>query len=484
MPEETLKQKSVRGVVWSVTNTTSIYVVQFVVSIVLARLLVPEDFGIVCVAYVVMALIECITNVGLFGAFIQKKDVDELDCNTFFWSNLVMSTCIYAVAFFAAPKVADFYDEPILVPVIRIVALNPVMGSFQVVQLGKLSRNLNFKIIGLVGIVSAVVSCIIAMLLAYDGWGVWTLVWQNFSATAVGVCVINVISPWRPGLSYSWERFRRFFSFSSKLMATGILDICCNNISRIVIGKCFSIRDLGFYTKGVHFPQFVMSAVNGPISNVSFPMLAKLQDDPERYRSALRKSLKTSTFFVAPMMAGLVVTAEPLTLLLFGEKWLPSVVFLRIAAVYLAFYPISTLNQAAIKGLGRSDIFFWIEIVKKILIVAVMMAAFPFGLLIFVLSQVPTTLLSVLIDTLPLKRLIGYSTWMQMKDVGAMFLGSAIMVALLYPMNFLAFNRFVIMAVQVPLGVGIYAVHSWIFNRELLMECIDLTKGILFRRRR
>lgn len=471
-----------KGIIWSFVNRSSIQVVQFVVSMVLARLLTPEDYGVVGLAYVAIALVECFTNLGIGGAIVQKKEVDELDYNTFFWTDTTVRLFVFAFVFIISPWVALYYKKPELTWIIRVIVFTVPLGILTSVPILKLTRAIDFRTTAWIGMTSCIISCSSALCCAYKGFGVWSLVVQNLVSTIINALLTIIVVPWYPIFTYSKQRFKQFFGFGSKMMFSGIMDTVYNNITGLIIGKAFSVESLGYYSKGQHVPQLVMNSVNGPINSVSFPMLSKLQNDPEKYKNALRKALKTSLFFISPMMFGLFVIAKPLTILLYGTKWIPAVPFLRIMALVFIFHPVHTLNLTALMGLGRSDLFLKLEILKKIVGIVTIALFLPFGLIVFVGSKLLNVATSILINTMPMKKLIGYTTWQQLCDIMHSLSGGIVMALVLLPFNLLSLNQFLIMSIQIPLGIATYLIYSWLFNRELLKENSQLLVKITLRK--
>ncbi len=479
---ESLKQKSMKGIIWSFANRSSIQIVQFIVSMVLARLLTPEDYGVVGLAYVAIALVECFTNLGIGGAIVQKKEVDELDYNTFFWTDTGVRVFVFVFIFLLSPSVASYYGKSELIWIIRVIAINVPLGILTSVPILKLTRAMDFRTTAWIGVTSRIISCSTGLFCAYRGFGVWSLVIQNVTSGLISTPLTLAVVPWIPKLQYSKQRFRQFFSYGSKMMISGIMDTVYNNITGLIIGKAFSVESLGYYSKGQHVPQLVVNSVNSPINNVSFPMLSKLQSEPEKFKNALRKSLKTSLFFISPMMMGLFVVAKPLIVLLYGSKWIPAVPFLRIMALVLIFHPVHTLNLTALMGLGRSDLFLKLEILKKIVGIATMALFLPFGLTVFVSSKLLNVVTSVLINTSPMKKLIGYTTWQQLCDIVRALAGSIVMALIILPLNLLDYNQYLIMSFQIPMGIAIYFLYSWLFNRELLKDNCQLLLKIALRK--
>lgn len=470
-----------RGIIWSFLNRCSNQVVMFAVSMVLARLLSPEDFGVIALANVTIGLVTCFTNLGLGAALIQRAEVEDLDYCTFFWADAVMRTLVYIIIFIIAPYAADYYGKSELCILIRLLALGIPIGMIASVSGLKLTRAMDFRTPSVISMVCCVISSVVSLIMALSGCGLWTIVGQQLTIIILATLITFWRVPWMPKFLFSWMRFRQFFSFGSKMLASGILDTFYNDIISIIIGKYFSLSSLGYFNKGQSIPQLLINSVNGPINGVSFPMLSKLQGDKAKYRAAFSRALQTSVFFCAPMMVGLIVVAKPLIILLFGEKWIPSVPFMQIMAIVSIFSPLHYLNLNAIMAMGRSDIFLKLEVAKKISAIIIILASIPFGLMTFISSKILISIVCLIINAYPLKTLLDYSLWKQMKDLAHTAVGSLVMLLLLFPLQWLPWSPYQIMTLQIPLGIVVYFGWEWLFNRQLLLSNILLLKNVIHR---
>jgi teichuronic acid exporter len=302
---KTLKQKAAHGVVWSAVERFSAQGVQFVLGLILARLLTPEDYGLIGMLAIFLAVSQTFIDSGFSTALVQKKNRDELDYSTTFYFNIVVALVFYALLFFTAPLIADFYDEPLLQSLTRVVGLTIIINSLGVVQRAKFTINVDFKTQTKASLSSIIISGLVGIYLAYTGFGVWALVVQNLMRRTINVLVLWVISKWHPHKGFSWERFRGLFSFGSKLLLSGLLDTVFQNIYTIVIGKVFSAHTLGFFTRAKQFAAFPSSNITGVIGRVTFPVLSQLQDDDAKLRSAYTKIIKISALIIFPLMMGL-----------------------------------------------------------------------------------------------------------------------------------------------------------------------------------
>ena len=414
-----LKSSVITSLIWKFLERIGTQGVQFVVAIVLARLLAPADFGLIALVTVFIALANVFVQSGLNTALIQKKDADNLDFSTVFYASLAVAALLYGVLYVGAPLIADFYNgQTKLIPVIRVLGVILLMGAVNSVQEAYVARNMMFKKLFYRSICAIIPSGIFGVALAYLGYGIWALVGQQLM-NSILICVIMWFTvKWRPQPVFSFARFRGLFSFGWKLLCSALLDTLYRNIRDLIIGKMFTPADLGFYNRGDQFPKIIIANINASIQSVLLPSLSSVQDDKSRLKSLARRSIKTSAFLILPMMAGLAAVAKPLTLVLLGEKWLPAVPFIQICCFSYAFWPIHTTNLSAINAIGRSDVFLKLEIIKKcyglaILGLAIWLFRSPIGI---AASAAVTAPLGSFVNAYPNKKLLNYGFIEQMKD--------------------------------------------------------------------
>ena len=418
MADKNLKSQVVRGVFWRLGERFGTQGIGFLVALVLARLLGPEAYGTLALLTIFIALSNVFVDCGFGTALVRKNDASDLDFNSVFYLSLVFAGVLYGVLFFAAPWIADFYQRPVLVPLLRVMAFSVVINSINGVQNAVLARGLLFNLSFRIGLVQTVTTGIVGIASACAGLGVWSLVWGTLSGSLAGTAVRWFLIGWRPQLMFSFVAVRGLFSFSWKLLCSALLDTFFVNLYGLVIGRIYTPSDLAFYNRGRQFPQAAMDAVNGSLMSVMFPAFSKLQDDKMRLRNAVRKALLLSTFAVFPLMALLAAIAEPLIRFLLGEAWLPAVPFMQIGCVIFAFWPVHTINLQVVNALGRSDIFLKLEIIKKVMSAAVLFVSIHYGVLFLAFMElVVSTPVSAWLNSHPNGRLIGYGTGRQMRDL-------------------------------------------------------------------
>ncbi len=414
---ESLKHKTLRGTLWSSIERFSVQGVMFVVMIIMARILTPEDYGLVGMLTIFIAISQSLIDSGFSQALIRKQDRSEIDNSTVFYFNIAVGVILYLILFFSAPLIAKFYNEPILVPLTRVISLSILINSFVVVQRALLTVNIDFKTQAKASFSAAIASGIVGITMAYTGWGVWSIVWYQITNLAVNVGLLWIFSKWRPQLVYSWKSFKELFFFGSKLAASGILDTLYNNIFLIVIGKIFKASDLGYYTRAQQFAAFPSSNLTGIIQRVTFPVLCTIQDDDERLQSVYRRFLRLSAFLIFPLMIGLAAVAKPLVLLLLKEQWEFAATLLSIICLSMMWYPIHSINLNLLQVKGRSDLFLKLEIVKKCVGIVILCGTIPLGLVAMCWGTVLSSLISLIINTHYTGKLIQVGFLKQIKDL-------------------------------------------------------------------
>lgn len=453
--------------------------VSLVVSIVLARLLAPEVYGTIALVTVFTTILNVFVDSGLGNALIQKKDADDLDFSTVFFFNIVMCCMLYIVLFLIAPLIAAFYNSDELVPVVRVLGLTLVISGVKNVQQAYVSKTMQFKRFFFATLGGTIGAAIIGIAMAYYGFGVWALVTQQIFNATVDTIILWVTVKWRPKRMFSWKRLKVLFSFGWKLLASALLETFYNNIRQLIIGKLYTSADLAQYNRGKQFPDLIVSNINTSIDSVLLPVMSKSQDDPKQIKSMTRRSIKTSTYIMAPLMMGLAFCAESIVGLILTDKWLPCVPFLRIFCITYMFYPIHTANLNAIKAMGRSDLFLKLEIAKKVVGIALLLSTMWFGVMAMAYSLLISSVLSQIINSWPNRKLLNYGYLEQLKDilpgiVLAVFMGCCVNLVSLFNLS-----NVVTLLMQIPLGAAIYIVASALLHLESFEYLMDMIRPIL-----
>lgn len=438
----TLKQKVTKGAIWTLMEKLSCQAVSFVVGMILARLLTPDDYGTVALTAIFFSVAGVLVDGGFGGALIQKKDADELDFNSVFYLNLSLSVVAYIALYFAAPWIADFYKTPELVYIVRVSALSFFFNAVNAIQGAELTKKMLFHLSFRISLITTFTSAVCGITLAFKGLGVWALVWSSLVTGLVGVIARWCIIAWRPKAMFSFSRLKPLFSYGWKMAFSSLLDRAFAELNGLLIGKYYTKSDLAFVNKGNHLPQLVMGQVDDTLGRVSFPALVLLQNDRDKLRDAMRRMIQCSTFLLFPLMVGVSACAKSELRLLYGEAWLPAAPYMMLACFSFALWPFHTINLKGIQALGRSDIFLKLEIVKKISKLIVVLAFFRFGVFPFMCAGAfALGPLSVIINSWPNKKLLNYSLRMQIMDVLPTALICGVEAAVVFGVNY-AFKFF------------------------------------------
>lgn len=476
-----LKQKTISGLFWRFAERCGAQGVSFIVSIVLARLLAPNDYGLIAMVTVFITISQVFVDSGMGNALIQKKDADNLDFSSVFYFNIVLCLIIYAILFFISPYIAKFYNSPELVPVLRVLSLTVVISAIKNVQQAYVSKHMLFKRFFYSTLGGTLIAAIVGIVIAYLGYGVWALVAQQLVNTIIDTTILWVTVKWRPTKEFSFERLKRLFSFGWKLLVSALIDTVYNNVRQLIIGKLYSSADLGYYNRGKTIPNLVVTNINSSIDSVLLPALSVEQSHVEKVKAMTRRAIKISSYIMWPMMIGIVVVAEPLVRILLTEKWIDSVPYLRIFCIMFAFQPIQTANLNAIKAMGRADLFLKLEIVKKGLGLLILLGVVKYGVLAIAGSLLIYTFVAQVLNSLPNKKLLNYSYFEQLKDIVPYIGLASLMAIIIYPISMLNWSDFVIIAIQVALGVTIYVIGSIIFRFDSFRYIYNILMNLLKR---
>ena len=471
-----LKEKAVRGMFWSSVERFSVQGIQFVVLVVMARLLTPADYGLVGMLAIFLAVSQSLVDSGFSQALIRKQDRTERDNSTVFYFNIAVGLVLYGLLFLSAPLVAGFYRTPELEPVMRVLCLGVVFNSLAVVQRALLTVRIDFKTQAKASLSGAVLSGVTGIWMASSGWGVWSIVAQQLLNLGVNTLLLWAFSGWRPRRAYSWSSFRELFSFGSKMLASGLLDVTYRNIYLITIGRLFTATNLGYYTRAHQFAEFPSSNLTGILQRVTYPVLCEIQDDDARLASAYRRFLRVSAFVIFPLMTGLAAVAEPLVLLLLKEQWLFAATLLQILCLAMMWYPVHAINLNLLQVKGRSDLFLRLEVIKKALGVGVLCVTIPLGLVPMCVGQIVTSFFSLVINTHYTGKLIRVGFLRQMGDLLPTLLLSLGMGVAVY----IAIQRLSSPGVQlcagIPLGILLYLAAARLLRFPELGEVLALLK--------
>lgn len=454
-----------------------------VVQIILARMLLPEDYGIIGYLTVFITVSDVFLKQGFTTALIQKKDADDLDFSSVFYANFGVSVLLYLVFFFAAPYVAVFYEEPRLVLIMRVLCINVMIGAISAVHDAIMARNLEFKKSFVRSLSNTVTNGIVGITLAYTGAGVWSLVYAKLAGITVGALVLCATVKWRPKLVFSFNRIKKLFKYSSRVLGTNLLNTLFNNINPLIIGKFHSSAALGYYQRGQNIPHTIMNTVDGSMSEVMYPTFSKLQSDLIALKSALRRAIKLSTYVVFPCLLGLLAVSKSLTVFLLTEKWLPSVPYMQLTCVICLFWPL-TARLHALNAIGKSDLTFKLSLVAKLISFVCLVFSARYDVVSIMYGSIVAASINFFINTYFIGKHLDYSYKELGKDILPQLALSMLMVAIVYLVEFLNYSPFITLVIQIPLGAVVYVIGSVIFKLESYVYILNMANSLLKRKAR
>lgn len=482
MVNNNLKFQTIRGIIWKAVDSFAVQGIQFIIGIILARLLLPSDYGLLGMLAIFLALSQSFVDSGMGSGLIQRRNCSSQDFSTVFIFNFGVSVFFYLLLYLSAPYIAIFYNAPDLIPITRVIGINIIINALSVVQRARLTIALDFKTQANINIIATSVSGVIAIYLAYTGFGVWSLVVRQIISSIVSVVLLWYLSQWKPTLVFSKQSFKELFGYGSKLLVSGIIAQFFNNIYNIVIGKTYSANELGFYTQAKGFTELAAGSVTNIIQQVTFPVLSSLKEDTSRMVSAYRRLIKMSSFFIFPTMTLLSVLADPFISLFLGEKWLLTIPLLQLMAFARIFYPLSSLNMNILNAKGRSDLFLKVDMSKMPIAIIALIITLPLGVKAIVIGHVVTSFISYFINAYLPGKYFGYGAIAQLKDIWPYMLGSLITaITTLFVISFIE-SSLLQLIIGMFVALATYLLFcSWIKVDELKEIKIIVVK--LFRKR-
>lgn len=479
MAESDMNQRVAKGLFWKLLENGGAQGVQFVIAIILARLLSPAEYGVVGLIMIFITIANVFVQSGFSTALVQKRQADPVDFSSVCYFELAAALVLYGLLYMAAPRIASFYHIPVLREIVRVLAVVLFPGVVISVQTAYVSRKMEFKGLFLSTLAASVVSGLLSILLAWKGWGVWAMVGQQVSYYFSLMLVLFLTVSWKPQLTFCGDRVRDMFSFGWKLLCASLLDTVFSNLYGLLIGKLYNEELLGSYNRGEQFPRLIASNLSAAIQAVLLPAFSAIQDDREAVCGMVSRAIRLSSFAVIPMLLGLFAVADTLVLALLGEKWLVCVPFLRIMCISYCFWPIHIANLQAINAVGRSDIFLKLEIIKKALSLLALAVGMQFDVVVMVSLKAVQDFLCTFVNGAPNKRLLGYSIRRQWQDVMPAAALSAVMCAVVigagYQLAWLpAWPKLLL---QILCGIVVYVVLAWAFRLESFCFLWGLVKN-------
>lgn len=471
-----LKKKASSGFAWTFAEQIGNQGAGFIVSLILARLLLPEEFGLIGMIAVFFSVGKALIDSGLAQSLIREQEADQEDFSTVFYFNLAASILIYLAIYFTAPLVADFYNQPILINILRLYCISFIIMAFGAVQSARFTKKMRFKTLTLIAVPATIIGGIIGIVMAYTGFGVWSLVWSQLATTAISTAQIWIYSKWTPSLTFSIPKFKDHFNYGYKLTLSGILYRVFNNIYIIIIGRYFSAAQVGFYTRAETMKQMPVSNLSNALNKVTFPLFATIQNDDVRLKRVYKQLMKMVVFAVAPVLIILAVLAEPVFRFLFTEKWLPAVPYFQILCITGIIRPVLSYNLNVLKVKGKSGLYLKLDVYKRGLTILAIVIGIQFGIYGLLYAQVVLHFFFFVINAHYTDKFINYSAWQQAKDISPL-----IFLALLCGGAVFFFDQLIVESYDVVriiagglLGVVLYLGSAYLLNLETLKQLMDL----------
>lgn len=479
MSEGGLQRKVFSGLIWKFGERIGAQAVSFLVSIILARLLLPSDYGVIALITIFIDIANVFVSSGFGAALVQKKDADEVDFSSVFYFSIVMSWVLYIIVFLGAPAVAGFYDKEILTPVLRVMALKLPLAGVNSVQHAYVQKKMLFKRFFFSTLIGTVGSAVVGIVMAYTGFGAWALVAQYLFNSTMDTVVLWFTVRWRPVWRFSLGRMKYLFGFGWKMLASELIHTSYKQIRSLIIGKVYTEKDLAFYNQGGKLPSLIVTNINSSVSSVLFPAMTLKQDDTGKLKEMVRLSIRVSSYIMWPLMIGLLVISEPIVRLMFTEKWLPCVPYMQIACIQFALEPVQTANVQAVKAMGKGRTYLIMEIVKKLFGIVMIVAVMYQGVMAIAVTAMFVTFFAALVNSTPNRKYLGYTYREQLVDLIPSILLAAAMGICVYGVGRLPVPDLVSIVLQVVSGAASYIILSLAFRVSQFRYIIDILKNFI-----
>jgi len=469
------KSKVIGGLAWKFFERSAYQIINFAVTMILARLLSPDEYGMIAIVIAIIAILQVFVDSGMGIALVQKRKVTDTDFSTVFFVNISVAILLYSVIFGAAPLISEFYAKN-LTNIIRILSLMIIIFAVKNIFQSYMIRNMLFRKAFIASIAGIITGGIFGITFAYKGFGVWALVSQQLICELVCALLLAILIKWKPGCQFSWNSFNAVFSFGWKLLVSSLIDTIFNNIRQLLIGKFYSSGDLAYYSKGEQFPNVIVSNINTSMNTVLLPVMSQHQDSKPQVKNAARKIIRTSSYLIWPMMVGLCVVAEKLVVLLLTKEWIGIVPYIRIFCFMYALQSIQTTNLNVMKSLGRTDLCLKLEVIKKCVGLFIIIISLHFGVLFVAVGSLIYAVIASMINAYPNKKLIDYSYIEQLKDILPFILISAAMGIPVYFVGNIPVQLMSVLIIQIIVGIMIYLLLSWLFKIDCFFELLSIVR--------
>ncbi|MGN0243007.1 MAG: lipopolysaccharide biosynthesis protein [Lachnospiraceae bacterium] len=483
MNSNEIKKSTLSGMFWKFFERSFAQLVSLVVSIILARLLLPEDYSVVSIVAIFFTFANIFISGGFSSALIQKKEADILDYSSVLYVSIFIALVMYALMFFLAPFISRIYTQPILIPIIRVMGITLIINAIKSVFSAYTSSHLQFKKFFYATFFGTIISAVVGICMAHRGFGSWALVAQQMTNSAIDTLILFMSTRCRFVFKISFQRMRELFSFGWKIFLTSIISTIYDEVNPLIIGLRFSPSDLAFYEKGRGFPSIISAMISDTFSSVLFPVMSKLQDDKEELLNYTRRFIGIASFFVFPMMLGFFAISDNFISLILTDKWMPAAIYVKIFCITYMFNIIQNGNLHVIKAMGRSDISLILEVIKKssyaiVIFTFIMLSKQPEMLAI---ATIVNTCIALIVNTYPNRKLIGYSYKLQVLDVIPNLFSSIVMTMVVSLMNQLPFSKIVLLLMQIICGIVVYVVLNMLIKNQNMTYTISMLKDVFKR---
>lgn len=477
MAQDNLKQKTKKGLYWSAASNFANQGMRFVFGLILARLLSPDAYGVIGMLTVFLCIVQVFIDCGFSQALIAKQDRTQTDFSTEFFFNIGIGLIGYCLLFISAPFIAEFYNMPLLTSVLRVVGLGVIINSLCVVQSAQFAIRLDFKTPAKLAVITNIFSGVVGIFLAYCGYGVWALVFQQIAGNFLNGILLWILAGWRPTFEFSRDSFRYLWSYGSKILASSLIQQVYDNLYPLVIGKFFSARQLGLYSRAQGFATLPSSNISGILGNVSFPILSKISNDSLRLMRIYRQMIETAAFIIFPLMLGLFAIADPLVKVLLNQQWYDCIIILQLLCCALLWQPISAINLSILKVIGRTDIILKLEIIKRIAGIVSIVCSIPFGIIGMCIGYMILYMFCFILNTIYISKITNTPIRLYFKDIMPPLLASIAMCIIV--LSIISFVESNVLAIIVGITIGIlcYYLFSLFFLKEQLKYALSFIKN-------
>ncbi|KAA0958684.1 lipopolysaccharide biosynthesis protein [Planococcus kocurii] len=480
-PQSSMKKKTIGGLLWSFGDLVGNQGIQFLIQIILARMLLPEHFGLIGMILVFIALSNSLVDSGFTQALIRERNASQTDYSTVFYFNFLIAVLIYWILYAAAPSIGRFFDEPQLVQLVRVLSIGIMINSFAVIPKAMFAKEVNFKVQAKINLSSSILSGLLAVGLAMAGYGVWSLVLRQLSMNTIQSLLFTLSKKWMPSFVFSVTSFKRLFGFGWKLLVSGLIDTFYTNVYFLIIGKQYSTAQLGYYTNASRFSEIVSQNLAATILRVTYPVLSRIQDDNERLKQSYKNITKLAAFLIFPIMVGMAAVGEPLVLLVFGEKWLPMITYFQLLSIAGMLYPILALDLSIFQVKGRSDLYLLLEIINKTSLTVLLLIAIglEFGVIGLIVAATLNTYLEFFVNCHFSKKEVAYPAKEKVRDLLPMYLLSLGMGGVVWTLGEMLKTPVLFqLTIQVTAGIVVYVTACWIANVGELKTVYKLIMSI------